>query len=668
MIQIQTAVICILISNFCNLIGFNHLDKFKYILLLGFLVSTSALAQDNQPPEIDLPAPTSGTDDNLMDPLLGTADELGAEKAAEAIAAPALPSADQLLSGQPVKQEDKQILDKAIKEVFEEPQAEKVAEPKKEEAKIEEVKQEEKPAASPAIAPEDDLGVTLTVEGSAPEAEAPAIPVEPAKAEEKPATAPIAEQKIEEKKEEAPVTTETEKTVEVKKEEAAQVAPEKFLAEPKQVAPVPEAVIPAESPKSVRESYESNFDTAATPTVVSTPKAVKKQVVRKKVTPSSALPSGIYLLNDAVPNAPKVNVPVHVQQPVNTKPKSEKVKKLPNSMKHSAPVNVSPSTEVEEPLVETPFVSQPRQLPDSMKQGSIESDDLDLVNYIPSKKKKLKIKEDIVIDRGDFSNPFPDAATEEEPTEALAETTISKKKDTTSDESGAPVVDFSDTEPADFPEKSNEQSNNFYMMDAGLQVEVKDAPKNSGGAMKNAYDALQVGQYESAINYYNDALQIAPNNRKALFGLATAYHMNKQYTQAREYYLKLIKLDPDYWPAVNNYIIMVTEENPEKSIEKLEDLYSRNPTFAGIPAQIGSLYFKKGNLKRSAEYYTNAVKLEPTNIDYRYNLAVILEKAGNYNDAATIYGTLLEDASKGAKLPEDPSSIKDRFDDLISKK
>ena len=142
--------------------------------------------------------------------------------------------------------------------------------------------------------------------------------------------------------------------------------------------------------------------------------------------------------------------------------------------------------------------------------------------------------------------------------------------------------------------------------------------------------------------------------------------MSKDYEKAKETYLKIINLDPKFTPAVNNYIILVTEENPEKSIPRLEDLYSKNPTFSAIPAQLGSLYYKKGDVQKSVEYYTTAVKLEPRNIEYRYNLALILEKTSRKKEAATLYRTLLEDAAQGQKLPENPNAIKDRYDQLIS--
>ena len=113
--------------------------------------------------------------------------------------------------------------------------------------------------------------------------------------------------------------------------------------------------------------------------------------------------------------------------------------------------------------------------------------------------------------------------------------------------------------------------------------------------------------------------------------------------------------------------MLVSEENPASSISKLEELRQKNPDFAAIPAQLGSLYYNNGKLNKAIKCYIDALKIESGNIDYKYNLAVILEKAGNYRDAAEVYRSLLEDSAEGKKLPENPIVIKDRYDMLTSK-
>ncbi len=185
---------------------------------------------------------------------------------------------------------------------------------------------------------------------------------------------------------------------------------------------------------------------------------------------------------------------------------------------------------------------------------------------------------------------------------------------------------------------------------------------------QDAYEALNMGMYESSISYYKKLLKNNPRDRSALFGLATSYHKSGQYFNAKKAYLELINMDDKFYPAVSNYIILVTEENADDPIPKLVELWKKNPSFSAIPAQIANLYYKENKLDKAIEYYFQAVNLEPDNIEYKYNLAVILEKLGEAKLAAKYYKNLLDEAAKGKSLPENPLTIRDRFFMLMSLK
>ncbi len=535
--------------------------------------------------------------------------------------------------------EDKEILDKAINEVFQEPkepEEQKNAETKTtieiDSSKLDDI------AEAPAEAPEIDESaepVALHEEPvKAPEAAVvetnPEIkaeaPVE-TKAEAKPE--PKAEPKAEEKAEvpATPAATEAEaepvKAETPAKAEKMPVAPEKVVAKkaPAKAKQVKKINFPRQTPKSLREDYlQPGFDGySGAPAPITTP----------VITPVT------------------VPAPSNEGLPENTRPIDEN--RLPTPTPVTAPAIIAPATDNSE------------YLPIPQQQVSSEKSELDDIQDLPSKKKLLKVKNDVNIDKGSFIDPFaavnsnqPSGQDQEDPA-PIDDLASDNQQDL------AEALAVSEVSPKNAPAPEN-----FYLEDTSLKVEVKDAPTDTIGIMKNAYEALQVGQYESAIKYYDDVLAIAPNNRKALFGIATAYHMSKDYEKAKEAYLKIIKIDPDYWPAVNNYIILVTEEDPAKSIPRLEELYSRNPSFAAIPAQLGNLYYKSNNIERSVDYYVAAIKLEPKNIEYRYNLAVILEKSGRNNEAAQLYRSLLDDAAKGQKLPENPVIIKERYDHLLA--
>ncbi len=619
----------------------NKLKNIAYILL-GLLLSTSAQAQAPVP-ELRLPG-----DESIggLDPLLDASKELDALEA----------------KGTEKKDE---LLDKAIEEVFNEPAPAKTD-----------------TAAAPAASGKATIEIDLDVpplpvaEDAAPLEEEIAEPIkavekdpkvevmptnrelEAAKeAEKSAAPAAIQEKIVVEEKKEAPAQPAEEVVIEVKEEAVKPVEEvKKEVKKPVAAAatkqPAKKVVLPSQTPKSLRQNYTSAVpDELGYDPFSITPRHFKAA--------DPSLPAGIYLLNDGNAATQQNFVPVNAVAPVTpvapvvpvTPVTPVPVKKVPASL---APrqFQINDATPSAIPLPAA-------KLPESMKQVSLEEDELDMIQVFPSKQEKLSVKSDIVIERADFSNPFGSAVA---PESLDALTTTEYNGDDSS------MIDFSENEAGDMDitTPAPAVAGNFYMQDSGLEVSVRDAPESSLSVMKNAHEALQAGQYESAAKYYQEALNANQNNKKALFGLATAYHMNKQYDDARGAYLKLIKLAPDYWPAVNNYIILVTEENPERSIARLEDLFARNPSFAAIPAQLGNLYYGKGQTKKAVDFYTAALKIEPRNIDYRYNLAIILEKAGENVQAAALYRSLLDDAMKGATLPENPTSIRDRYFEIVS--
>lgn len=278
---------------------------------------------------------------------------------------------------------------------------------------------------------------------------------------------------------------------------------------------------------------------------------------------------------------------------------------------------------------------------------TLPADDFNSLSEIVSKvneKKSVSLKEDINISSDNFNDPFAEKSPD---IQDLAKTKQQPEK----------------AEQAAQTEKKDE---NFYLKKQGLVVEVKNSKDVIIDMYKNAEEAMNAGLYESAIAYYKKLSEMRPADTRIRFGLATAYHKAGQLDNAKDEYLKIIASTKNSSMAMNNYLILVTEENPDSAIEKLEGLSAKNPFVAAIPAQIGSLYYNKGQLNKAAEYYLLAVNKEPGNIEYRYNLAIILEKLNQKVQAAKLYKSLLDDAARGATIPENPISLRDRYFNLIS--
>lgn len=179
--------------------------------------------------------------------------------------------------------------------------------------------------------------------------------------------------------------------------------------------------------------------------------------------------------------------------------------------------------------------------------------------------------------------------------------------------------------------------------------------------LERAYNALIAGKSETAIQIYEDILTSQPKNKEALFGLASTYHRLGQIDIARTLYGKLLEIDPKHRDGLNNFLVLLADEAPQEALTQMERLEAQNPSFSPIPAQMAIIYQKLGDQDKAVEKMYRALAIAPENITYRYNLAIMLDKSGKYEDAGKLYAQLLDSHAKGAAIPGDATKIQQRL-------
>lgn len=194
----------------------------------------------------------------------------------------------------------------------------------------------------------------------------------------------------------------------------------------------------------------------------------------------------------------------------------------------------------------------------------------------------------------------------------------------------------------------------------GLKIEVRKAPPDIAGFLQQGYDHLMAGNLSIAAGFYEQAVQNAPKNEQALFGLATTYQRIGRRDEARDIYGKLLALNPTHREGLNNFMVLLADESPLAAIEALEQLETENPDFSPIPAQLGSVYNRIGNHEMAAHKLARALQLSPDNIAYKYNLAIALDKLGDKKQASDLYMELIEAYNLGGTLPGNVEDIRNR--------
>lgn len=200
----------------------------------------------------------------------------------------------------------------------------------------------------------------------------------------------------------------------------------------------------------------------------------------------------------------------------------------------------------------------------------------------------------------------------------------------------------------------------------GINIQVKKPDVNINYELEKAYNALISGNQTDAIQMYKQVLVASPNNKLALFGLATTYQRAGRIELARPLYGTLLSIDPTNREALNNFLALVAQESPREALAQLKRLQTENPDFSPLPAQEALIYQNLGNYSTAITRMQHALKLSPENISYRYNLAVLYDSNNQPAQAAVLYQDVLDAAARGEMIPGNQQDIQERLTFLRS--
>lgn len=198
----------------------------------------------------------------------------------------------------------------------------------------------------------------------------------------------------------------------------------------------------------------------------------------------------------------------------------------------------------------------------------------------------------------------------------------------------------------------------------GLSIKVRRPGLDESYELNRAYAALMGGDTDTAIEIYKNILSTNATSQDALFGLAATYHRVGNIDKARPLYGMLLKINPNHREALNNFLVLVSDESPQDALPELERLETRNPEFSPIPAQIAVVLDKLNYPDQARDKMLRAIELAPDNLTYKYNLAVMLDHQGRTADALALYKMLIDASLHGQAVPAQVASLQKRVNYL----
>lgn len=176
---------------------------------------------------------------------------------------------------------------------------------------------------------------------------------------------------------------------------------------------------------------------------------------------------------------------------------------------------------------------------------------------------------------------------------------------------------------------------------------------NAFDTLNAAYLAYENGDFAAAEAGYRHALLIAPRHPNALQGLAAILHRTGQLQESLELYEMLLSLAPNNTAAAAALIAGRHESPTAASESDLKQLIQRHPNSARLHFVLGTLLARKSRWPSARLAFDQALRLDPANADYLFNLAVCLEHLGQYSEARRFYQAALEKSTASSSLNSD---------------
>lgn len=158
-----------------------------------------------------------------------------------------------------------------------------------------------------------------------------------------------------------------------------------------------------------------------------------------------------------------------------------------------------------------------------------------------------------------------------------------------------------------------------------------------------AKQCFRRGEKEHAIDLFNQAFEIDPNNLEAHQGIATAYFVSKQYQEAAEHFKRASHIDPRQGKTLINLGAVYNRLGDyQKAIEVLRSGLRKERNSSEGYYNMGYAQRKLGQPGMAVSAYREAIRLDPKMIDAHQNLANIYLGMGNYQQAKTEFRNALK--------------------------
>jgi tetratricopeptide (TPR) repeat protein len=177
-----------------------------------------------------------------------------------------------------------------------------------------------------------------------------------------------------------------------------------------------------------------------------------------------------------------------------------------------------------------------------------------------------------------------------------------------------------------------EEAIQAYNKALSIDPDNATACNNKGSALK------EQGKLEEAIDAYNKAIFIKPDYAEAHNNMGNALQEQGKLEQAIDAYNKAIFIKPDYAEAYNNMGIALKEQGKlEEAIDAYNNAIFIKPDYADACYNMGNALQEQGKLEEAIEAFNKAISIKADYAEAYYNMGIALKEQGKLEEAIDAY-------------------------------
>ncbi len=175
-----------------------------------------------------------------------------------------------------------------------------------------------------------------------------------------------------------------------------------------------------------------------------------------------------------------------------------------------------------------------------------------------------------------------------------------------------------------------------------IKISRSISTDKSSVLINKAYQEYLAGDYDAAEKNYHSVLKKLPGNRDSLLGLAAISSRKGHVRQAYANYLEILRLYPGDSVAEAALINFNRNGDYVKNESILKTFIQREPDNSFLYYSLGHLHAVQRRWPQAQQSFFNAYRLETSNPDYAFNLAVSLDHIGQQQSAIDYYNVALK--------------------------